>query len=271
MPNRKTILFSAAVLALVLSTMMICHAQQPQAANYRLVWQEDFNRRRLDTTHWSLIERGPSEWQKFMSDNPSLFRLRNGYMRLYARKNSNIEPNDTASYLTGGICTQHKFTFTYGKIEVRARIHGATGCWPAIWLKSDNPKLWGYPERAEIDIMEYASHDKYVTQTVHNNYTDILGHANSPQSQSRPNTNVSEWNVYSVEILPERIVLRVNNEPSLIYPNLHSTAEGQFPFGVESFLLIDMQVGNKYLRNIVSDEYPAWMDIDWVKVYKHLP
>lgn len=267
MKHRRSLLILC-FLAVLLS-VYVCHAQQTRdAVEYRLVWQDDFDGSRLDTTHWSIIERGPSEWQKFMSPNKSLFRQRHGYMRLYARQNDNIEKSDTASYLTGGICTQHKLTFTYGKIEVRARIHGATGCWPAIWIKSDDPKLWGYPERAEIDIMEYASHWKYVSQTLHSNYTDILKHTKNPDNQVLPHVDVSEWNVYGVEILPDRVLLTVNGDVKLDYPKLETDEVGQFPYGVESFLLIDMQVGNKYLKKILAEEYPAWMDIDWVRVYE---
>lgn len=247
----------------------VCYAQQPVShPRYKLAWQDDFRSSRLDTNRWSLIERGPSEWQKFMSPHKSLFRLRNGYIRLYARQNDGIDRADTASYLTGGICTQHKRTFTYGKIEVRARIHGATGCWPAIWIKSDDPKLWGYPERAEIDIMEYASHWTYVSQTMHSNYTDILKKTTNPKYQVLPQVDVSQWNVYGVEIRRDRVLLTVNDEVKLDYPKIETTDVGQFPYGVESFLLIDMQVGNKYLKEIIASEYPAWMDVDWVRVYE---
>lgn len=269
MKKNRALICMLMMLVTALCAVYICRAEgSGEKYAYRLVWQEDFKGSTLDTTHWSVIERGPSAWQKFMSPHPSLFSLRRGYLRLYARQNKGVVPSDTASYLTGGICTQHKTTFTYGKVEVRARIHGATGCWPAIWIKSDNPKLWGYPERAEIDIMEYASHDDFVSQTVHNNYTDVLGKTKSPRHQVLPKTKVGEWNVYGVEICPDRVVLTINGEVKLDYPRIDTADEGQFPFGVESFLLVDMQVGNKYLKNIVASEYPAWMDVDWVKIYQ---
>ena len=96
MKHRRSLLILC-FLAVLLS-VYVCHAQQTRdAVEYRLAWQDDFDGSRLDTTHWSIIERGPSEWQKFMSPNKSLFRQRNGYMRLYARQNDNIEKSDTAS------------------------------------------------------------------------------------------------------------------------------------------------------------------------------
>ena len=268
MASKLTLAGIASTLVMALYEAATWFTEEPPTLQYRLVWQDNFNGRALDTTCWSIIERGPSEWQKFMSPHKSLYRLKGGYLRLYARQNTSLEPSDTASYLTGGICSQHKKTFTYAKIEVRARIHGATGCWPAIWIKSDNPKLWGFPERVEIDIMEYASHWKYVTQTLHSNYTYILKQTKNPANQIRYNVNVREWNTYAVEIRPERVVLSVNGKVTLDYPRIETDLVGQFPYGVESFLLIDMQVGNKYLRQIAAEEYPAWMDIDWVKVYE---
>jgi Beta-glucanase/Beta-glucan synthetase len=43
-------------------------------------------------------------------------------------------PNDTAPYLTGGLYTKDKVTFTYGKVEIRAKLQGAKGAWPAFWM-----------------------------------------------------------------------------------------------------------------------------------------
>ena len=246
-----------------------CYGQHaiPQV-EYKLVWQDDFKGTEIDTTHWSIIKRGPSAWQKYMSSNKTLFRMRKGYLRLYARRNKNLEPNDTAPYLTGGIFSRDKTTFGFGKIEIRARINGATGCWPAIWISANDPTAWASKRRAEIDVMEYVNHDDHVTQTLHTYFTDELKKSKSPQSQVFPKVDVKRWNTYGVEILPDRVKLTVNGECQLEYPRIKTDDEGQFPFGVESFLLIDMQVGNKYLKNIIESEYPAWMDVDWVRVYE---
>lgn len=236
--------------------------------NYKLVWEENFSGTQLDETQWSKIDRQFPDWCNYMTHNEKLYSQKRGRMRLYAKENKNIAPNDTAPYLTGGISTRHKQTFTYGKIEVRARIKGAKGCWPAIWIKNENSKDWGYPQRAEIDILEYYNQDEAVSFTLHSNYTDILKKTKKPLNQVRVPIKKNKYNIYTLEILPDRVIYSVNRIRRLTYPKIETQDAGQFPYGTECYLLIDMQVGNKWLKDIGVEDFPAYMDIDWVRFYK---
>ena len=69
-------------------------------------------------------------------------------------------PNDTAPYLTGGVYTKGKVGFSNGRLEIRAKLHGATGAWPAFWTLGSGCEYGGmrWPECGEIDIMEYYPH-----------------------------------------------------------------------------------------------------------------
>lgn len=271
---KKRLLLITALIGAALAFSIITHveAQTSRSPQFRLVWEEDFSGTELDTTYWQKIERiGYTEWAKYMSSDNSLYDLRNGRMRLYARANHHgqINPHDTAKFLTGGISTMDKFTFTFGRVEVRARIHGARGCWPAIWIKANDRKRWGYPERSEIDLIEYYNHDDIVHQTIHTNYTDILKKTKEYPNEVKPKINKNRWNTYAVDILPDSIIFYVNGKQTLIYPRIQTDEVGQFPFGVPSYLMLDMQVGNPWLTPVASD-FPAWMDIDWVRVYEYV-
>lgn len=49
-----------------------------------------------------------------------------------------------------------KFSFTFGLLEVEAKIDARTPFWPAIWTEgAHNMDGAGWPHRGEIDIMEY--------------------------------------------------------------------------------------------------------------------
>ena len=48
-----------------------------------------------------------------------------------------------------------KAAWTYGKIEVRAKLPQGQGIWPAIWMLPVDMKQW--PDDGEIDIMEQES------------------------------------------------------------------------------------------------------------------
>jgi beta-glucanase (GH16 family) len=56
---------------------------------------------------------------------------------------------ETYPYTSGMVTTFSSFNFTYGYVQVVARIPGGTGTWPAIWMLPENG---AWPP--EIDIME---------------------------------------------------------------------------------------------------------------------
>lgn len=235
---------------------------------YHLVWEEQFKGKTLDTLAWSIIPRYQSVCCRYTSTHPRLYSLRRGRLRLYGRVNDGLAPADTARYLTGGIWTRHKRVFTYGKIEVRARMKGVDGCWPAVWTKNDDPRDEGYPKRAEIDILEYCNRDTFVHYNVHNNYTDKLHHTTNPSSYIKTPIRKDKWNVYTLEILPDSLIYSVNGRRVHVYPRIPTAEEGQYPFGTPSMLMIDMQIGSPYLPPPDHARFPPYIDVDWVRMYQ---
>ncbi len=261
------------VTTIYFTTRLNCHANISHHFysvnhNYRLSWEDDFNGGTLDNTIWSKIKRVPWPWGCHMSDADELYDIRRGRLRLYCKVNDGIVTNDTSPYLTGGISSQNLKTIKYGKVEVRARIHGAQGTWPAIWMKPNDPRMQQYPYRAEIDIVELMNHDIDCNQTVHTNYTYVLKQKENPRHTIKARIKPERYNIYCVEILPEAVIFSVNGKRTLVYPKIETSLEGQYPFGVESFLMIDMQIGGTYrARHINPRELPAYIDIDWVRAY----
>ncbi|MBM6993655.1 MAG: glycoside hydrolase family 16 protein [Prevotella sp.] len=240
--------------------------------SYSLVWQDDFNESQLDTTRWSYVKRYP--WKPFttMSKHKSLYDLRNGRLRLYCRINKGLDKTDTALYITGGITTRNKYAFSFGKIEVRARIMGTQGTWPAIWTLTEDwdNNTFGSKGYAEIDLMESINRDATAHQTVHNYYIDFLKKQQHNKYHVEHPINFRKYNVYAAEILPDRIILSINGKTTLVYPKIETAAkEGQYPYGNLQNLFIEMQYGGTWVKTIAPKELPAYMDIDWVKVYRY--
>ena len=52
------------------------------------------------------------------------------------------------------IRTAESFSFTYGKVEVRAKLPRGDWLWPAIWMLPTDNQYGGWPASGEIDIME---------------------------------------------------------------------------------------------------------------------
>ena len=61
----------------------------------------------------------------------------------------------------------------------------------------------------------------------------------------------------------------MNGHDTCVYPkDPLSEAEGQWPFGIDMYLMMDMQVGGSWVGHVDPKSFPAYMDIDWVKMYK---
>lgn len=234
---------------------------------YQLVWEDEFEGSELDVKSWRKIERNDAMWGRYMSSNPRLYDVSNGKIRLYCMRNT-FDRSDSAQILTAGIETRHMRTFKYGKVEVRARLKGAQGCWPAIWTMPDNWRFGGMEntQRAEIDIMEHLNKDKFIYQTVHSHYIDIQKKERIPQVKVDINKN--KYNTYAVEILPTKLVFSVNGKKTFVYEKKTPTPIGQYPFGIEQYLMIDMQYGGLWVKSIRPRKLPCFMDVDWVRIYK---
>lgn len=232
---------------------------------FELVWHDDFDR--FDESKWSKISRGPAQWRKYMSSSDTLYDIDDGKLILRACENDELEPSDTAGFLTGGVYTKDKFTVDFGKVEVRAKLEAGKSVWPAIWML---PQEGAWPDGGEIDIMERLNHDDFVYQTVHSRYTHTPGNKNNPKSFVKAQIRPDTYNVYSVEILPDSIMFYVNGEKTLTYPRLETWEDPhiQYPFGSPYYILMDMQIGGNWVGPADASDLPVEMTIDWIRTYK---
>ena len=240
---------------------------------YELSWHDEFNAKVLNDSIWSKMQRDPNaRCICNLTSDERMYKLDKGVLRLYAMYNDGLLPNDTARFLTGGITSEGKKTFTYGKIEARVRIHGAIGTWPAIWTMPDDRKEWKNknPNYAEIDLLEYVDRNDFVYQTAHNAYTlaSMKNWRNPPQQNLSP-INVDKYNTYSVEILPDMLIFGVNGKETFRYPRIESIKD-QYHYGIESHIMLDMQIypPKSWSSGVKPETFPAYMDIDWIRVYK---
>lgn len=233
---------------------------------WKLLWQDEFNGTQLDATKWVLCKRGKPDWMNTVSDDPRLIRVANGILQLNGIQNDNLE-KDSAPYLTGAITSQGKFTFQYGKVQIRARFKSAQGAWPALWMLGQDR---GWPDNGEIDLMEHLNFDDIVYQTVHSGYTLKIDKTNTPKKGITSKIERDLWNTYGCEWDADEIVFTVNGEPTLSYPRVPEKGEKQWPFNQPFYFILSMQIGGGWVNGSGPTNpahYPANMEIDWVRVY----
>jgi len=67
-----------------------------------------------------------------------------------------IKAIQTASeqYTSARMITKDKKEWTYGRVDIRAKLPEGQGIWPAIWMLGANIDDQDWPACGEIDIME---------------------------------------------------------------------------------------------------------------------
>lgn len=250
---------------LALCTLMALILYYPRARHgWRLVWEDDFNDSiTFDPAAWTKIPRGTSDWNNYMSDFDSCYAVRDGNLILRGLVNYRF-PADSVPFLTGGVYTKDKVTFENGLIEIRAKLHAATGAWPAIWLLPQGEK---WPDGGEIDIMERLNGDSIAYQTVHTHYTYTLGIKDPPQGATGV-IDPDGYNVYAVELSADSLTFFINGTHTFSYPRIETDQEGQYPFNRPFYLLIDMQLGGSWVGEVDSTDLPVEMWVDWVRFYQ---
>lgn len=260
-------LFSLLSVPFFLFSIIQCSQQKSEPANgkWKLVWEDEFKGKQIDDAKWAKIPRGKSDWNNYMSDYDELYAVKDGNLVLRGIQNNVLE-NDTAPFLTGGVYTKDKKTFGFGRLEIRAKLNSATGAWPAFWMLPAEAK---WPEGGEIDIMERLSHDNFIYQTVHSDYTQKLGIKDVPPASSVVGMKPNNYNTYALEKYPDSLVFYINDTKTKNYPRIETEFEGQFPFADQEFyLLLDMQLGGSWVGAVNADELPVEMHIDWVRFYE---
>lgn len=234
--------------------------------DWKLVWSDEFDQKAgFDTTTWSKITRNKAPWGKYMSDNNACYKVRKGNLILKGIRNRDKKA-DTATYLTGGVYTLGKRSFHRGRLEIRAKLQGAKGAWPAIWLLPADPQKYPWPTGGEIDIMERLNYDSIAYQTVHSYYTYKLGIDTPPHSETG-RIDPDDYNVYAVEIYPDRVVFFINDNYTFTYPRIETDKTGQYPYDIPMYLLIDMQLGGDWVGPVEPGDVPVKMWVDWVRYY----
>lgn len=240
--------------------------QRPEA-QWKLVWSDDFSAASLDTTKWSLVPQGSSDWNRHMKASANLFSMRDGCIVLKGIRNQDTLA-DTRPFLTGGIFSRGKFAFQYGKIEIRAKLGTAQGAWPAMWMLAATDKHGAYPKNGEIDMMEHLNHDSMVYQTVHSYYTLELKQQDHPPHYATAPIHPDEFNTFGLLWYPDRLVFTVNGAERFTYPRVSGVDPSQWPFDQPFYLLIDQQLGGSWVGKVNPDQLPVEMIVDWVRVYQ---
>lgn len=234
---------------------------------YDVIFEDDFvNDTGIpDPSKWVLCKKAEAHWSIYQSESYDLAYTKDGLLNLV------VEEKD-GSYLTSGIETLGKFSFTYGKVEVRARFtKRVMGSHCGIWMMPEPPaETW--PRSGEIDIMEYVRDNDLAHLTTHSYWLDDMGHKEEGVSYGEFRIDKEDWNVYGLEWTSDALKYTINGKVVMTYPrNQALTGEDaayQWPFDHPFYLILSHSLGGDgtWAGPIDNSQLPGLFQIDWVRV-----
>lgn len=239
--------------------------------NWEQVWGDEFDGQGLpDGSKWT-YETGGDGWgnqeqQFYTREDTDNARVENGTLIIEARKESVQGSAYTSARLNS------RESWTYGRVEVRAKVPAGRGTWPAIWMLADNDTYGDqyWPDNGEIDIMEHVGYDEGVIHgTIHTKAFNHIEGTDKGSSRTIP-TATSEFHTYALEWTPGEIRVSVDGQTYFTFQNREPYNWQEWPFDQPFHLLLNVAVGGTWggAEGIDDSVFPERMVLDYVRVYK---
>lgn len=246
------------------------YAQESSQA-WKLVFFDEFDYQGPpDTKKWS-YDKGCTGWGN-REDQCYTKRLENarveeGKLILEARRDGSGRDQYTSARLK----TKDKAQWTYGRVEVCAKLPSGRGIWPAIWML---PVKWNYgksywPDSGEIDIMEYVG---YASGQVHGSVHTFQHNfrKGNPETQKVTVFDAEQaFHVYAIEWSAKRIDFFVDGQKYFsVFQRKNNWR--YWPFNKDFYLLLNVAVGGSWggRHGVDSSIFPQRMEVDYVRVYQ---
>ncbi|SFZ91846.1 Glycosyl hydrolases family 16 [Flaviramulus basaltis] len=223
-----------------------------------LAWSDEFDTAGApDVTKWT-YDLGAGGWGngelQTYTDNAENVIIEDGSLKITAKA-------DGTGYTSARLKSKGLQEFTYGRVEVRAKLPAAQGTWPAIWMLGSNFDVVGWPASGEIDIMEQTGQDKSVTSGA----LHLPGNSggNAITGATTNTTSTTEFHNYTVEWTATAIQLLVDDSVFLTFTN---TPES--PFNADFFMILNVAMGGSLGGTVDPAFTEDTMEIDYVRVYQ---
>lgn len=237
-------------------------------AGYHLVWSDEFNAAALNDQSWN-YETGGSGWGNNELENytarPQNSFLSAGNLVIEARK----EDYGTNKYTSARLTTKGKRSFTFGRIDIRAKLPVAKGLWPALWMLGSNIDAVGWPACGETDIMELiGTRPNQVVGSLHWKLANgAAGTYNNTYTLSSGDFS-QQFHVFSLIWEQNNLQILVDDKPYVTATDANITG-GTYPFNNPSFLIFNVAVGGDWPGPPDgTTTFPQRMFVDYVRVFQ---
>jgi beta-glucanase (GH16 family) len=265
-----------ALLLLLVAGAAPAAAQCVELPGCVLVWSDEFDGTEVDLSKWTFqlgdgSEVGlPGGWgnnelQYYQAENAS---VAGGFLTITAREES-VEGYD---YTSARMRSLGKGDWTFGRMEMRARMPIGQGIWPAFWMLASDTSIYGtWAASGEIDIVEYiGSEPDRIFGTIHYG-ASFPGNIFSSTDYFLPSgTFNDDFHEFALEWENGEIRWYIDGVQFASRNDWFSTG-GPYPapFDVDFHLLLNLAVGgNLPGPPDATTVFPQEYVIDYVRVYQ---
>lgn len=226
-----------------------------------LVWSDEFDTPGAPNSNKWGYDLGASGWgnneSQYYTDRRDNSYVTDGTLKIVAKK----EAFSSSQYTSARLLSKGKYSFKYGKVEVRAKLPVGVGTWPAIWMLGDNISTVSWPACGEIDIMEHVGRDlNKIISAFH--YPVFFG-GNAKVATTMVPTATTEFHVYKLEWTPTTLQIFIDNQLFHTLPNSPS-----IPYNQNFFMILNIAMGGNLGGPIDPSFTSSTLEIDYVRVYQ---
>lgn len=235
-----------------------------------LAWSDDFSGAALDANVWNYeIGNGSGGWGnnelEYYTNSAKNAFVSNGNLIIEARKESIGGFNYSSARLT----TQNKKSFTYGRVDIRAKLPKTKGIWPALWMLGNNIANVGWPASGEIDIMELLGQEPSKAYGTLHYGASSATHGSKGNSYSLSGTSFyDQFHVFSMDWKQDEIKLYIDNNLYLTVTKA-DLGSNPYPFNAPFFFIFNVAVGGNWPGSPDgTTTFPQRMIVDYVRVFQ---
>jgi len=242
-------------------------AEKPFADYTELVWEDEFEGNSLNGQKWSPEIKDTwynNEKQATTNDRKNL-AVTGGNLVITAQK----EAYNGKEYTSARIITKGHRDFTFGRIDVRAKLPKGKGIWPAIWMLGSNDSQVSWPACGEIDIMELkGSTPQTNISTIHFGTSVATKPPGLTRTYSLPSGDFAgDFHIFSVVRSLNKVRMYVDGNE---YFTAVDTDVSVYPFNNPFYMILNVAVGGDFDGDPdASTIFPQQMLVDYVKYYKY--
>ncbi|MDA3851770.1 MAG: glycoside hydrolase family 16 protein [Spirochaetaceae bacterium] len=238
--------------------------------NWSLIWADEFDASGSpDDSIWTHEIWTP--WENFNNEDQAYVNNRTNSRVEDGRLIMQATLTDNGGYDSSKLYTRGKESWTYGRIEIMAKIPSGQGSWPAIWMMPEDIMGYGggWPDSGEIDIMEHVGYDQNnIHATIH---TNAYNHMSNTQRGDNLIVNdcSTAFHLYAVDWYPDRLEFFIDDTKIFTFIN-ERTGWQTWPYDKPFYLILNIAVGGSWGSAggaTDNSSFPWTMEVDYVRYY----